>query len=73
MTRRRQRGEDAREASAITAEAPEAKSFETPVAPPTTLRSDVPAAPISQTFAKPLRQTGKKAAEVLGHRFNEDV
>jgi len=36
-------------------------------------RVDTPAAPISQTVAKPPTQKGKTAAEVLGHRFNEDV
>lgn len=67
------RGEDAREASAIKAEAPEAKSFETLAAPPTTLGPDGAAAPISQTVPKPLRQLGKTSAEVLGHRFDEEV
>ena len=67
------KGEDASEASAIKAETPEAKSYEVPAAVPTTLRPDGAAAPISQTAPKPSRQLGKTAAEVLGHRFNEDV
>lgn len=67
------KGEDAREASTIKTEAPEAQSLEMPAAPPTILRADGAGAPISQTVSKPLRQTGKTAAEVLGHRFNEDV
>jgi hypothetical protein len=65
------KGRKAHEASAISAGAPEAQSPETKTAAPTT--SPAKGAPISQNVSKPLRQTGKTAAEVLGHRFNEDV
>lgn len=65
--------EDARKADSTRAEAPEAQCVDTPVAPPMILRADATAAPISQTVSKPLTQTGKTAADVLGHRFNEDV
>ena len=64
---------DAREAGATRMAAHEAQSVDTPMAPPAISRSDVAAAPISQTVVKPSTQTGKTAAEVLGHRFNEDV
>jgi len=64
---------DARDTEAIRMMAPEAQRADTPVAPPATLRTDDVAAPISRTIAKPPTQTGKTAAEVLGHRFNEDV
>jgi hypothetical protein len=50
-----------------------AQRVDTPVAPPTLSHAHAAAAPISQAVAKPQRQTGKTAAEVLGHRFNEDV
>lgn len=67
------KGQEAREARTIRVEAPKAQSFEMPAAPPMILRADDAAAPISQTVSKPLRQAEKTAAEVLGHRFNEDV
>jgi hypothetical protein len=49
------------------------KRPEAPVAPPAISRAQNAATPISQTVAKPPGQPGKTAAEVLGHRFNEDV
>jgi hypothetical protein len=64
---------DAREADATGSVAHEAQRVDTPAAPPAISHSDVAAAPISQTVAKPPTQKGKTAAEVLGHRFNEDV
>jgi hypothetical protein len=64
---------DSREGDATPADAPVEQRLETPVAPPAILRAQDAPAPISQGVAKPLRQTGKTAAEVLGHRFNEDV
>jgi hypothetical protein len=64
---------NAHEAGATRAENPEAQPADTPVAPRGVSRPDAGATPISQTAAKPLAQTGKTAAEVLGHRFNEDV
>jgi hypothetical protein len=67
------KAEDSREADAARPEAPVAQRVDTPVAPPAILPAHGPAAPISQAVAKPPRQTGKTAAEVLGHRFNEDV
>ncbi len=67
------KAEDTREADAVRLEAPVAQRVDTPVAPPALTRAQDAAAPISQAVAKPLRQTGKTAAEVLGHRFNEDV
>ncbi len=67
------KAENSREANATRPEAPVAQRGDTPLAPPAILRTqDVPA-PISQAVTKPPRQTGKTAAEVLGHRFNEDV
>lgn len=67
------KGEDAPAASATNVGVPEAKGYETPAVAAATLRPDGAAAPISQTVPKPLRQLGRTAAEVLGHRFNEDV
>ncbi len=67
------KAEGSREADATRPEAPVEQCVDTPVAPPALTRAQDSAAPISQTLAKPLRQTGKTAAEVLGHRFNEDV
>jgi len=64
---------DALGVGATRAENPETQSVDTTMAPPVIPRKDVAAAPISRTVAKPLTQTGKTAAEVLGHRFNEDV
>lgn len=63
----------AREEGAKQAVAPEAQRVDRPAAPLAMSRPNVAAAPISQTVAKPLTQTGKTAVEVLGHRFNEDV
>jgi hypothetical protein len=65
--------EDGREATEKRPEAPVAQRGDTPIAPPAISRAQDAAAPISQAVAKPPRQTGKTAAEVLGHRFNEDV
>ena len=65
--------EAAGEAHATRAEAPEAQRLDTPLELPTILEAERAAAPISQTAHRPLRQAGKTAAEVLGHRFNEDV
>ena len=62
-----------RDAAATRSVAHEAQSVDTPMTPPAISRSDVAATPISQTVAKPPTQKGKSAAEVLGHRFNEDV
>jgi hypothetical protein len=67
------KAENSREADATRPEAPGAQHVDTPVAPPAILRAQGAAAPISQAVTKPPRQTGKTAAEVLGHRFNEDV
>lgn len=57
------------------------KLIETPSATPAGAKGETPATQasnpkagaISHTAAKPVRQAGKTAAEVLGHRFNEDV
>jgi hypothetical protein len=59
--------------NAIAAVAPAEDSLDTPALPPTISPANVNAGAISQMASKPLRQTGKTAAEVLGHRFNEDV
>jgi hypothetical protein len=67
------KAEDSREADATRPEPPVAQCVDAPVAPPTRSHAHTAAAPISQAVAKPQRQTGKTAAEVLGHRFNEDV
>jgi len=67
------KAENSREADATRPEPPVAQCVDAPVAPPTRSHAHTAAAPISQAVAKPLRQTGKTAAEVLGHRFNEDV
>jgi hypothetical protein len=67
------KAETGREADTTRTEPPEAQRVDTPVAPPTLSRAQDAAPPISQAVAKPPRQTGKTAAEVLGHRFNEDV
>jgi hypothetical protein len=67
------KAENSREANATKPEAPVAQRVDTPVSPPALTRAQDAAAPISQAVAKPPRQTGKTAAEVLGHRFNEDV
>ncbi|RTL79632.1 MAG: hypothetical protein EKK29_20440 [Hyphomicrobiales bacterium] len=67
------KAEGSREADATRPEAPVEQCVDTPVAPPAISRAQDALAPISQAVAKPLRQTGKTAAEVLGHRFNEDV
>ncbi len=53
--------------------APVQASPNTPALPPTTSPAHANAGAISQMASKPSRQTGKTAAEVLGHRFNEDV
>lgn len=63
---------DVREADMARPEAPVAQRVETPASPPT-ISPPQGAAPISQVVEKPPRQTGRMAAEVLGHRFNEDV
>jgi hypothetical protein len=70
---RMRKAEDSREADATRPDQPMAQRVDTPVAPPTRSHAHAAAAPISQAVAKPPRQTGKTAAEVLGHRFNEDV
>jgi hypothetical protein len=67
------KAEDTREADSARPEALVAQRVDTPVAAPAILPVHDAAAPISQAVAKPSRQTGKTAAEVLGHRFNEDV
>lgn len=67
------KAENSREANATRPEAPMAQRGDTPLAPPAISHAQDTAAPISQAVAKPVRQTGKTAAEVLGHRFNEDV
>ncbi len=67
------KAENSREANATMPEAPVEQRRDAPVTPPAILRAQDAPAPISQAVAKPLRQTGKTAAEVLGHRFNEDV
>ena len=60
--------------NAIAAVAPvEACLDTTTVPPPTISPSHANSAAISQMASKPSRQIGKTAAEVLGHRFNEDV
>ncbi|WP_330085243.1 hypothetical protein [Methylocystis iwaonis] len=64
---------DARDADTTRTVVPEAQRAGTPVMKPAMIRTDGPAPPISQTVPKPLTQTAKTAAEVLGHRFNEDV
>ena len=64
---------DSRDADATRAVASVAQRVDIPVSPPAILRRDDAATPISQTVARPLTQRGKTAAEVLGHRFNEDV
>jgi hypothetical protein len=46
---------------------------DTPALPPATSRANANAGAISQMASKPVKQSGKSAAEVLGHRFNEDV
>jgi hypothetical protein len=65
--------EDARDADAVRTVASVAQRADPLVALSTTLRTNDAAAPISQSVAKPPMQTGKAAAEVLGHRFDEDV
>lgn len=67
------KAENSCEANATMPEAPVAQRVDTPVAPPAILRAQDAPAPISQAVVKPPRQTGKTAAEVLGHRFDEDV
>ncbi|RTL80172.1 MAG: hypothetical protein EKK29_19905 [Hyphomicrobiales bacterium] len=67
------KGEDSREADTTRPEPRVAQRVDAPVAPPTISGARDAAAPISQAVAKPEKQTGKTAAEVLGHRFNEDV
>jgi hypothetical protein len=67
------KAENSREADATRPDAPVAQRVDTPVAPPPILRAQDAPAPISQAVTMPPRQTGKTAAEVLGHRFNEDV
>jgi hypothetical protein len=69
----KRKAEESREADARRPEAPVAQRVDTPLAAPAILPAHDAAAPISQVVAKPPRQTGKTAAEVLGHRFNEDV
>jgi hypothetical protein len=58
-------------ATAVVAFAP--ASLDTPAPPPAISPAPANAGAISQMASKPSRQTGKTAAEVLGHRFNEDV
>jgi hypothetical protein len=65
--------DSSREADAARSGAPVTQRVDTPVAAPAILPAHGSAASISQAVAKPSRQTGKTAAEVLGHRFNEDV
>ena len=60
-------------ANAIAAVAPAEACLDTTTVPPTISPSHANAGAISQMASKPARQTGKTAAEVLGHRFNEDV
>ena len=67
------KAENSCEADATRPEAPVAQRLDAPVTPPAILRAQDAPTPISQAVAKPLRQTGRTAAEVLGHRFNEDV
>jgi hypothetical protein len=62
------KAEDPRTADATRLEAPVTQRVDMPL-----MATHDAAAPISHVVAKPLRQTGKTAAEVLGHRFNEDV
>jgi hypothetical protein len=64
---------DALDADATRTVASVAQRADPLVAPPATLLTADAAAPISRTVAKPPMQSGKTAAEVLGHRFNEDV
>ncbi len=67
------KAESSREADATRPETPVEQHLDAPVTPPTISGAQDAQAPISQAVAKPPRQTGKTAAEVLGHRFNEDV
>ena len=66
-------GGEASATNAIALAAPPHGSVETPALPPTISPAHANAGAISQMASKPARQTGKTAAEVLGHRFNEDV
>ncbi len=66
-------GGEASITNAIAFTAPPQGSVETPALPPTISPAHANAGAISQMASKPARQTGKTAAEVLGHRFNEDV
>jgi hypothetical protein len=59
--------------SAAKAIAVVAPAKDTAALPPTISAANANAGAISQMASKPLKQTGKTAAEVLGHRFNEDV
>lgn len=59
--------------NAIAAIAPAEACLDTTTVPPTISPSHANSGPISQMASKPSRQIGKTAAEVLGHRFNEDV
>ncbi len=59
--------------NAIAAVAPAEACLDTTTAPPTISPSHANSGAISQMASKPSRQIGKTAAEVLGHRFNEDV
>lgn len=69
----RTQGGDPSVAKTITEVAPAEGPTDTPALPPTISPANANAGAISQTASKPPRQTGKTAAEVLGHRFNEDV
>ncbi len=69
----RTQGGEPSAAKAILMVAPVEIPADTPVLPPTISSANANEGTISQTASKPPRQTGKTAAEVLGHRFNEDV
>lgn len=58
---------------AIAVVAPTRGAPDTPALPPTISPENANAGAILQMASKPVKQTGKSAAEVLGHRFNEDV
>jgi len=64
---------EAPDVGTIRAAVQEAQRTDTPVTTSAKSRSDGLATRISQTVVKPPVQSGKTAAEVLGHRFDEDV
>ncbi len=66
-------GEEPSVTKAIAIVAPAQVSPDMPALPPTISPANANAGAISQMASKPVKQTGKTAAEVLGHRFNEDV